>query len=73
MGSGVKLHAAYGMFENNTTANADINTTRLAVTKALSKRTTVYAAYSSADHDSAANNNAGKTVTNMAVGVAHSF
>jgi GBP family porin len=73
LGSGVKLHAAYAVFTNDSTANADINTTRVAVTKALSKRTTVYAAYSSADHDAATTNNPGKTVTNMAVGVAHSF
>ena len=73
LGSGVKLHAAYLTFGNDATDNADINTTRVAVTKALSKRTTVYAAYSSADHDAATTNNPGKTVTNMAVGVSHSF
>jgi predicted porin len=73
LGSGVKLHAGYLVFNNKTLADADITTTRFAVTKALSKRTTIYAAYSSADHDNAAKNNAGLTVTTMAVGVAHSF
>jgi predicted porin len=79
LGSGVKVHAGYLVNEDKDTANADITTTRLAVTKALSKRTTVYAAYSSADHDagivapSAPAANAGKTVTTTAVGVLHTF
>ena len=77
LGSGVKLHAGYLVNADKDTSNADITTTRLAVTKALSKRTTVYAAYSSADHDAGVTGvpaaNAGKTVTTTAVGVSHSF
>ncbi len=73
LGSGVKLHAGYLMSEDDTTANKDITTTRLAITKALSKRTTVYAAYSSADNASDVTTVGGKTVTTTAVGIAHTF
>jgi predicted porin len=75
LGSGVKVHAGYLTLQDKDTSNADVATTRLAITKALSKRTTVYAAYSSADYDAAYGGAAlqGKTVTNTAVGVAHSF
>lgn len=73
LGSGVKLHAAYLMNEDDTTANKDVTTTRFGITKALSKRTTVYAAYSSADHDSAAATNAGKTVKTTSAGINHAF
>jgi predicted porin len=79
LGSGVKVHAGYLVNADKDTNNADITTTRLAVTKALSKRTTLYAAYSSADHDAgvvaptAAAANAGKTVVTTAVGVLHTF
>jgi predicted porin len=79
LGSGVKVHAGYLVNKDKDTVNADITTTRLAVTKALSKRTTLYAAYSSADHDAgvvaptASAANAGKTVTTTAVGVLHTF
>jgi predicted porin len=74
LGSGVKVHAGYHMSEDDLAANKDINTTRLAITKALSKRTTVYAAYASADNDSSvAGAIAGKTVTTTAVGINHAF
>ncbi len=75
LGSGVKVHAGYLTLQDKDTSNADVATTRLAITKALSKRTTVYAAFSSSDYDAAYGGTAlqGKTVTNTAVGVAHSF
>jgi predicted porin len=73
LGSGVKVHAGYLINENETTANSDITTTRLAETKALSKRTTVYVAYSSADNDSAVATVGGKTVVQTAVGMLHTF
>jgi predicted porin len=79
LGSGVKVHAGYLVNEDKDTVNADITTTKLAVTKALSKRTTLYAAHISADHDAgvvaptASAANAGKTVKTTAVGVLHTF
>jgi predicted porin len=73
LGSGVKLHAGYLIGEDDKASNADMATTRLAITKALSKRTTVYAAFSSADHDADAASNGGKTVTTTAFGMNHSF
>jgi predicted porin len=73
LGSGVKVHAGYLVSEDDKASNKDIATTRLAITKALSKRTTVYAAFSSADHDASAAENAGKTVTTTAFGMNHAF
>jgi GBP family porin len=73
LGSGVKVHAGYLVSEDDKASNKDIATTRLAITKALSKRTTVYAAFSSADHDASAAENPGKTVTTTAFGMNHAF
>jgi predicted porin len=81
LGSGVKLHAGYLVNADKDTADADVATTRLAITKAMSKRTTLYAAYSSADYDAtyttptSATNTAlrGKTVVTTAVGLVHTF
>jgi general bacterial porin, GBP family len=73
LGSGVKLHAAYLDNQNDTTANSDVKTTRFGITKALSKRTTVYAAFSSADNDSSVATVGGKTVKTTAAGINHTF
>jgi predicted porin len=73
LGSGVKVHAGYLVSEDDKASNNDITTTRLAITKALSKRTTVYAAFSSADNDSGVATVGGKTVKTTAVGMNHAF
>jgi predicted porin len=75
LGSGVKVHLGYKTAEDSNTANKGTETTTLAVTKALSKRTSVYAVHSSVDHESAhatpANRN--KSIDTTIVGVLHTF
>jgi predicted porin len=79
LGSGVKAHAVYASTSSDTQRTASIasddkiadgDKTTLALTKALSKRTTAYVAYIDNQFDSQANNKDSKTYS---VGVAHSF
>jgi predicted porin len=81
IGNGFTIHGVYQQAElKGSTAEADGYT--LAVTKAMSKRTTVYAAYSSMDNDgtgefgmrgTGAPSGAGRDPSAFAVGIRHSF
>lgn len=86
IGNGLKVHGVYATAKQDGTANASGKGMTLALTKALSKRTTVYTAYSASTADSAAQfGMVGQTITNasgmaagqdgsyFAVGVTHSF
>lgn len=82
LGNGVKLHAAYHSIEEDGTANKDADGIAFAVTKALSKRTTLYAAYASVDNNSGASyrfgpmsapSAAGQDPSSFSVGISHSF
>jgi len=80
LGSGVKAHAVYAKVDSEKAVRsasiasgdkiADGDKTTFALTKALSKRTTAYAAYIDTQYDVQTNNADSKT---YAVGIAHSF
>lgn len=86
IGNGLKVHGVYATAKKDGVANASGKGMTLALTKALSKRTTVYTAYSASTADSAAQfGMVGQTITNASgmaagqdgsyftVGVSHSF
>jgi predicted porin len=82
LGNGLSAHAVYASAQINGTANTDSSGYTFAVTKALSKRTTVYGAYTKTDVGSAAyftmtGTTAGTAVGQnhnaLTLGVAHSF
>jgi predicted porin len=86
MGNGLKAHAVFANAKESGAATAKGSGYTFALTKALSKRTTVYGAYSAADADAAAQfGMSGMTVTNtaglaygqdmsyVAIGISHSF
>jgi predicted porin len=70
LGAGVKVHGSYYKNEFDTSNSAgNVDGYKLAVTKALSKRTTAYAAYI----DQSTNNTTDKDVKAYVVGVSHTF
>ncbi|TXI12583.1 MAG: porin [Polynucleobacter sp.] len=71
LGSGVTAHVAYSTSENDVAANTDLDTTKFALTKAFSKRTTGYVAYSTSDSNSSAA--ASKEAKGYYAGVVHTF
>ena len=84
LANGIALHGLYGTGKVSGTSNKGDGYT-LAVTKALSKRTTLYAAYASVDNDpagtftltsttnSATGQVAGVDTDSISVGIVHSF
>jgi len=79
LGNGVTLHGVYKVYDTSGTSNGpttdvttgDTDTAILAVTKALSKRTTVYAAYTDVDNGGGAG--ASKDTSATTIGIRHSF
>jgi predicted porin len=71
LGSGVSAHVSYGTSENDVAADTDLDTTKFALTKAFSKRTTGYVAYSTSDSNSATA--ASKEAKGYYAGVVHTF
>jgi predicted porin len=80
--SGLTLHGVYSRASINGTDNASGKGTTVAISKALSKRTTAYAYYTSASSDAAAKfnmpntivpNNNGDDVKALGFGIAHKF
>jgi predicted porin len=69
LGSGVKVHAAYHQTESDVAQTTDNNKTTVALTKALSKRTTAYVAYV----DKAYETTATADTKSYIIGVNHSF
>jgi len=81
LSNGVALHGIYGKGEVETVANAKGDGYTLAVTKALSKRTTVYGAYTAVDNSAAGTFEmtgtsapaAGQDTDAITIGLVHSF
>lgn len=68
LGNGLTAHAVYKSYDVSATATGDDDTMTIALTKAVSKRTTAYAAYSRVEKGGTAADTA-----TASVGVRHSF
>jgi predicted porin len=70
LGNGLKLHAGYEVYDTDNTATAsDFKSITVALTKAMSKRTTLYAAFIDTDKELASE----KDSKQYTVGIVHSF
>jgi predicted porin len=71
LGAGVKGHISYGTDESDTAAVTDLDTTKVALSKAFSKRTSGYVAYATSDSNSATAKT--KEAIGYYIGVLHTF